>query len=145
VFSQLQHCLKISAPQVGQMFWKKPELKPFGPGHLSAFIEKIDALNFSIIKGAIKFQLSSSKIASDTTSITEILAASFHMFYTMFQHQIRTKCRVRCFNIELAENRQIEANITNVEFLAHELEVVLICSVRCINVCVVPFNVPTSC
>jgi len=67
------------------------------------------------------------------------------MFYTMFQHQIQTECRVRCFNIELAENRQIKANITDVEFLAHELEAVLICYVRCINVYDVPFNVPTSC
>jgi hypothetical protein len=37
---------------------------------------------------------------------------SFHVFYTM----LWLECRVRCFNIELAENRQIKANITDIEF-----------------------------
>ena len=68
------------------------------------------------------------------------------MFYTMFQHQIRTKCRVRCFNIELAENRQIKANITNVGFLARQFE-----DVRCevptpeTQKTDVAFNVQTLC
>jgi len=72
--------------------------------------------------------------------------ASFEMFYTMFQHQIRTKCRVRFFNIELAENKQIKANITDVEFLARQLE-----DVRCevptpeTHKTDVVSNVPTSC
>jgi len=33
------------------------------------------------------------------------------MVYTMFQHQTQTKYRVRCFNIELAENKQNKENI----------------------------------
>jgi len=72
--------------------------------------------------------------------------ASFQMFYTMFQHQIRTKYRVRCFNIELAENRQIKSNITDLEFLARRLEAI-ICDVLTPDAqkADVPFNVPTSC
>jgi len=72
--------------------------------------------------------------------------ASFQMFYTMFQRQIQTECRVRCFNIELAENRQIKENIMDVEFLARRLE-----DVRCevptpeTKKTDVAFNVPTSC
>jgi len=68
------------------------------------------------------------------------------MFYTMFQHQIRIECQVRCFNIELAENRQIKSNITDVEFLARQLE-----DFRCevptpeTQKTDVSFNVPTSC
>jgi len=64
----------------------------------------------------------------------------------MFQHQIRTECRVRCFNIELEENTQIKTNIMDVEFLAHQLE-----DVRCevptqkTQKTDVAFNVPTSC
>ena len=68
------------------------------------------------------------------------------MFYTMFQHQIRTECRVIGFNIELAENRQIKAKITDVEFLVRQLEAVL-CDVSTPNAqkADVPFNVPSSC
>jgi len=33
------------------------------------------------------------------------------MFYPMFQHQTQTKYRVRCFNIQLAENKQHKENI----------------------------------
>ena len=40
--------------------------------------------------------------------------ASFLMFYMMFQHQTQTKCWVRCFNIELAENKQIKENIKDI-------------------------------
>ena len=59
---------------------------------------------------------------------------------------LRAESRVRCFNIELAENRQIKANITNVEFLVCQLEVVL-CNVSTPDAqkADVPFNVPTSC
>jgi len=68
------------------------------------------------------------------------------MFYTMFQHQIQTECRVRRFNIELAENIQIKANITDVEFLARQLEDVQ-CEVPTpeMQKTNVSFNVPTSC
>ena len=37
------------------------------------------------------------------------------MFYTMFQHQTQTECRVRCFNIELAENKQNKENIKDIK------------------------------
>jgi hypothetical protein len=68
------------------------------------------------------------------------------MFYTMFQHQIRIECRVSCFNIEIAENRQIKVNITDVEFLACQLEVVLSdVSTPDAQKADVPFNVATSC
>jgi len=33
------------------------------------------------------------------------------MFYMMFQRQTQTECRVRCFNIELPENKQHRENI----------------------------------
>ena len=74
--------------------------------------------------------------------------ASLQMFYTMFQYQIRTECRVRCFNIKLAENRHIKANIMDVVFLARQLE-----DVRCevltpeteTHKTNVAFNISTSC
>jgi len=40
------------------------------------------------------------------------------MFYMMFQHQTRTECGVRFFNIELADSKQNKENITDVEILA---------------------------